>query len=85
MAITNRKSRWSKIPERFIFVTTPILTLWLLFRSISIGISDSGSYDFREGEIIGMFLFPILLGISYLAVGLVIRRNRLKKEKRLLR
>ena len=92
MAVTNRKSRWSKIPERFIFITTPILTLWLIGESLyfnsfpDVCTSDiCNSYEFREGEIIGMFLFPILLGISYLALGLLWRRNRIKKEKQAMK
>ena len=91
MAITNRKKH-SKIPERFVFITSPILYLWLF--GFAFGpMNNWGTYGcavetnqihetlaYYDGCVGALFLVPILLGTSYLATGLYLRRNRIKKD-----
>ena len=83
----------SKFGERFVFATCIPLTLWLLAWSFNPAYNDymqcnlhwvdcsSQSDSYWQGYLLGSFMVPILLGVSYLALGLAIRRNRIKKER----
>ena len=92
MAITDKIKTPGKWKERLIFATSPIVFIWLFSISFSpdnnvvaqcnLGLAHCNETQaFYQGYIIGSFLVPILLGLSYLALGLNWRRIRIKKEK----
>ena len=84
----NKKSR-SKIPERFIFITTPFLTIWLFMRitadmmieNINCATLPVGTCDQSFAYHLGELTAPFVLGFSYLLTGIFLRRDRIKKER----
>ena len=86
--MANKKSR-SKIPERFIFITMPFLTIWLIMRitadtiieRINCATLPVGTCDQSSAYFLGELATPFVLGFSYLLTGIFLRRSRIKKEK----
>lgn len=93
MAITD-KIKHSKIPERFVFITSPFVYAWLF--GFAFGpLNNNGAYGcaietsklhetiaYYDGCLGALILVPLLLGTSYLATGLYLRHNRKKKESK---
>lgn len=78
----------NRIPELFIFGTTPLFILYFYLNGLSNGVDNCDQSNpitcdpsFLAGEILGFFLWPMIFGGLYISLGFYLRSRRLKKEK----